>query len=117
MNVRLIAAIAGYLIVGAGSAYAADPKLDAALKTFSAVAADPAKFQTYCQMTAAMASTENATDQTQTQDVDQKIEGFIKILGPDFSAAMDLEENLDPNSADGKTYSNAVDGLDAKCPK
>jgi len=42
---------------------------------------------------------------------------YIKALGQDFSDAMNLEESLDPNSADGKAYNDAVNALDAKCTK
>jgi len=117
MNFRIIATIAGGILLSAGAAHAADPKLEAALKSFTSVGADAEKLKTYCLMTAAMASTENATDQTQNQEIDQKIDDYIKALGQDFSDAMNLEESLDPNSADGKAYNDAVNALDAKCTK
>jgi len=118
MSSRLFAAaLAGCLAVAASPAFALDAKIESAMKTFTGIAGDPAKLKTYCDMTALMASSENQTDTSKANDVDAKVDAFMKALGPDFSAAMDLEDSLQADSPELKAYSDAVDALDAKCPK
>lgn len=114
MTLRHLALIASLVIAGAGASQAANPKLDAAVSTFAAVAGDAARLKTYCEMTRAMASSETAPSGS-SQDVDKVIETSITALGPDFKAAMDLESEIDPASSDGKVYGDALDVLDAKC--
>ena len=114
MSLRHLILAAGLLLAATGVSQAANPKLDAALGAFTALAGDAGKLSTYCDMTKAMASSETAGAGA-VLDIDQKIENDIKALGPDFKAAMGLESELDPASADGKTYSDAIDVLDAKC--
>jgi hypothetical protein len=114
LSLRHTALIAGLLVASAGLAQAANPKLDAAIGAFNAVAGDASKLKSYCDMTKAMASSETAPS-GDTQTADKTIEASIAALGPDFKSAMDLESEIDPASADGKTYSDALDVLDAKC--
>jgi hypothetical protein len=52
-------------------------------------------------------------DDTQEKEID----GLLTQLGPDFAAAWEVGEELDENSADGKAFAAAVDGLAAKCPQ
>jgi len=117
MSIRLAAAVAGCLVLAAAPAFALDAKVEDALKTFTAIGNDAGRLKTYCEMTASMASSETDTDKSKSQDVDAKIESLMKALGPDFGAAMDLEDKLASDSPELKAYSDAVDALDAKCPK
>jgi hypothetical protein len=95
----------------AAPAIAADAKVDAAIKAFDAVAADPAKLKSYCAMTKAM---EEAGDDEKKSDAASA--QYMKDLGPDFESAWNAGENVDENSADGKALSAAMDKLDEKCP-
>jgi hypothetical protein len=94
-------------------ALAADPKVDAAVKTFTAVAADAGKLKTFCTMLKAM----DAAGDTPTPAAQAQIEGYTKQLGADFVVAWNLGENLDENSADGKAWNDALDDLAGKCPE
>ena len=92
-------------------AIAAAPKIDAAIKVFKAVAADPAKVKTFCDMTKAM---DEAGDKPSAAS-DAKIEGYMKQLGADFETAWNAADGLNENSPDGKAYNSALDELSGKC--
>lgn len=111
MNKFFVAIFAASLFA-AGTAYAADPKIDAAVKTLNAVAADSAKLATYCEMSKEMA----ASGEKPTPASEAKIDGLIKKLGPDFESAWNVGEGLPENSPDAKALGAALDGLDQKCP-
>jgi hypothetical protein len=95
----------------APAAFAASPKIEAALKTFKAVAADAGKLKTFCEMTKAM----DAAGDKPSAAADAKVEGYMKQLGADFETAWNAADGLDDNSADGKAYNSALDDLAAKC--
>jgi hypothetical protein len=42
---------------------------------------------------------------------------YMKELGADFETAYEAGADLDPESADGKSYDAALDKLDDKCGK
>jgi hypothetical protein len=100
------------ILLGVYSLAAADPKIDAALKTFKAVAADPGKLKTFCTMTKAM---DDAGEKSTPED-DAKIEGFMKQLGPDFETAWGAVEGPDDKNPDVKLFYEGLDALVAKCP-
>ena len=89
----------------------ASPQVDAAVKTFKAVAADPAKVKIFCDMSKAM---DEAGDKP-TPAADAKINGFMKQLGKDFETAWGVAESLNDTSPDGKAYNQALDDLSGKC--
>jgi len=92
-------------------ALAASPKIDAAVKAFKAVGADPAKQKIFCDMSKAM---DEAGDKP-SPAADAKINGYMKQLGSDFESAWGVADGLNENSADGKAYNNALDALAGKC--
>jgi phage terminase small subunit len=96
-----------------GPALAANPKIEAAVKTFKAVAADPAKLRTYCAMSKVMERMGEKEDKAAEAEIDR----YLAQLGPDFQTAWDAAEGVDENSADGKLYYAAMDDLEQKCPK
>jgi hypothetical protein len=95
-------------------ALAASESVETAIKTFDAVAADAAKLKTYCEMSKLM-STGDDEDEGKAEALDKQMQGYMKELGPEFEAAFEAGADLDPDSADGKAYDAALDGLDAKC--
>lgn len=107
---RVLAACA-LVLVAASPALAASPKIDAAVKTFGAVAADAGKLKTFCDMTKAM----DAAGEKEDPKIDAQIDGYMKQLGKDFETAWNAAEGLDDNSADGKAYNAAIDNLATKC--
>jgi len=94
-------------------ALAADPKIDAAVKTFKAVAADAGKLKTFCTMMKAM----DAAGEKPTAAAQAQIDGYTKQLGPDFVAAWSAGESVNENSPDGKAWNDALDDLSGKCPE
>ena len=108
---RTLAACAVAVCLALSPAYAASPKVDAAVKTFKAVAADANRLKTFCAMTKVMDSAGEKED----PKIDAEIEGYMKQLGPDFETAWAAAEGLDDNSVDGKAYNAAIDDLAAKC--
>lgn len=104
--------LAGLLtFLGAAGALAADPKIEAAVKTFQAIAADPAKVKTFCTMIQVMEATGDKEDPA----AEAKISEMMKQLGPEFEAAWNAADGIDEDSADGKDYNEAMDSLADKC--
>jgi len=97
--------------LAAAPAFAASPKVDAAVKTLKAVSADPAKLKTFCDMSKVM----NAMGEKQDAAAEAKIDGFMKQLGTEFETAWNLGNDLNENSPDGKAYGAALDDLSGKC--
>jgi hypothetical protein len=103
---------AAFVCLGAYSAMAASPKVEAAVKTFKAVAADPAKLKLYCAMNTAL---ENAAEK-KDKAAAAKIPQLIKQIGPEFEAAWNAGEDVDDDTPDGKVFVSALDELTDKCP-
>ena len=95
----------------------ANRTIDTAIKTFDAVAADPAKLKTYCEMSKLSAGGGDDADDSKSQELDKQMQGYMKELGTDFETAYEAGADLDPESADGKSYDAALDKLDDKCGK
>jgi hypothetical protein len=107
---RVVSAIVAVCLATA-PAFAASPKIDAAVKTFKAVSADPAKVKLFCDMSKAM----DAAGEKPDAAADAKINGLMKQLGADFETAWGAADGLNENSADGKAYNSALDDLAGKC--
>jgi hypothetical protein len=97
--------------LGVASALAADPKIVAAIKTFQAIAADPAKVKTFCEMIQVM----DAAGDKEDPAAEAKIAELMKQLGPDFEAAWNTADEVDEDTPDGKDYNSAMDSLADKC--
>jgi hypothetical protein len=97
--------------LAAHGALAASPKIEAAVKTFKGVTADPAKLKTFCEMTKAMDALGDKDDAA----AEAQITSMMKQLGPDFEVAWNAADDLDENSEDGKAYGAAIDELAGKC--
>jgi len=96
----------------ASVALAASPQIDAAIKAIQSVGADPAKMEVFCDLYNALSTAGEKED----PEVQKKVEGWIAELGPDFSAAWEIGEQLDETTADGMEFYAAVDALAEKCP-
>ena len=107
----LFTAVAAGLL--AGPAFAAAPKIDAAVKTFKALSGDQAKMKTFCEMSKVMASAGEKEDKA----ADAKIDGLMKQLGPDLEKAWSAGDDLTETSPDAKVYQAAMADLMNKCPK
>jgi hypothetical protein len=101
-----------FICLGIYTLAAADPKVEAALKTFKAIGADAGKLKTFCAMTKAM---DDAGEKSTPED-DAKIDGLMKALGPDFEVAWGAVEGPDDKNPDVKLFYDGLDDLVAKCP-
>jgi hypothetical protein len=116
MNSRFAILTFGALLMS-GPALAADPRLATAQKTVDAIAGDAGKLKTYCNMIAAMDAADAEKDPAKNDAANKQIEDMMASLGPDMQAVWNLGEELDPATPDGKTLSDAMDGLTGKCSK
>jgi hypothetical protein len=95
------------------SAFAADPKIDSAIKVFKQTQEDAGKLKTFCAMSKAM----EAPGENEDPATKAKIDGYLKQLGPDFEAAWKTFREADQNSPEGRELNDAVDELGGKCPE
>jgi hypothetical protein len=106
----LAAALALALI--ATPALAASPQVEAAIKVLQAIAADPAKLKTFCEM---MKIEEKMGDKGEPT-LEAQIDKLLDQLGADFKIAWAAVDAIDENSPDGKVLAAALDQLEDKCP-
>jgi hypothetical protein len=111
MVMRIVIGVAA-ICLGAYSVMAASPKIEAAVKTFKAVAADPAKLKTFCAMDAALEAAAEKKDKAAGAQITQ----LMKQLGPEFESAWNAGEGVDDDTPDGKVFVSALDELTDKCP-
>jgi hypothetical protein len=98
-------------VMGIGSVPAASPQVDLAIKAVQAVGSDPARLKLFCEFHKLLQTVGDKED-----DASQKqIEDLVAKIGPDFSAAWDVAEEIDENSEDGQEFYDAVDTLAEKC--
>jgi len=99
------------LALSAWAAFAANPNIEAAIKTFKATAADAGKLKIFCEMQKTM----DDAGEKESAAVDAKIDGYMKQLGTEFQTAWNTGDSLDENSPDAKALYAAIDELSAKC--
>jgi hypothetical protein len=87
---------------------AASPKVEAAIKTIRAVAADPNLQKTFCALLA-------IDDEKDDPNAKAAIDGYVKRHGSEFQSAWDVVESIDENSPDGQAVGAVLDELDDKC--
>jgi hypothetical protein len=105
----LIACVA--IAVGAGTVPAASPAVDLAIKTIESVGADAGKLKIFCNLNKLLQDAGDKDDPA----IQKQIDDLVTQLGPDFSAAWDIGDELDENSPDGQEFYGAVDTLAEKC--
>ena len=100
-------------VAASASAHAdpASPPIDAAIKTLNAIAADPAKTQTFCALNKIMM----AVGDKQDAAAEKQMEELFDKLGDDFETAWTAGEALNENTPDGKEYNAALEALEDKC--
>jgi hypothetical protein len=99
------------LVLGAGVVRAASPQVQLAIKAVEAVGNDPAKLKVFCQLNKLL----QAAGETEDAAVQKQIEDLVAQIGPEFSAAWDIGDELDENTEDGQAFYEAVDTLAEKC--
>jgi hypothetical protein len=96
-------------VLGAGIVWAASPQVEQAIKAVEAVGNDPGKLKLFCDLNKLLQG--DADD----QDTQKQIEDIVGQIGPDFSAAWDVGDELSESSPDGQAFYAAVDSLADKC--
>lgn len=102
----------GLCFLATSAAYAADPKVENAVKAINAVAADPAKRAGFCEINKKMEALKEGED---SEALDAAMQAYLRKLGPEYEAAWDLAEDVNPESADGKILNEAFDALEQTC--
>ena len=105
----LIACVA--VAVGTSTVPAASPAVDLAIKTIESVGADAGKLKIFCNLNKLLQESGDKDDAA----IQKQIDDLVTQLGPDFSAAWDIGDELDENSPDGQEFYSAVDMLAEKC--
>ncbi len=94
-------------------ALAADPKIEAAVKTFDQVTATPEKLAAYCAMVKKMEDI--GDDEKKAEAANAEMEGYFKTLGAEFEEAWAAGENLSDGSPDLEVLDTAMTKLDSAC--
>jgi hypothetical protein len=97
--------------MGSGIAPAASPQVDLAIRAVQAVGNDPARLKVFCEFHKLLQTLGDKEDEA----AQKQIEDMVTRIGPDFSAAWDVAEELDENSADGEEFYDAVETVAEKC--
>ena len=94
-------------------AIAASPKVEAAIKTIRAVAADSNQLKTFC----ALLEMEKVGEGDWKNDpkIQAAIDGYVKRLGTAFQSAWEVVESINENSPDGQAIDAVLDELDDRC--
>jgi hypothetical protein len=124
MNLKLIVAICA---LAATPAFAqGQPKPPTAPKPTKAevqkvvqsIGGDKAKLQAYCDMgklNQQMAAADEKNDTKTLQTLGPQADALLAKLGPDYGKLMEGLDQVDENSAEGKDFAAAFDGLDKQC--
>jgi hypothetical protein len=92
---------------------ATNEEIDAAVKFYESVKADPDKLKTYCDVRQAIGMM--ASGQGKFAEAQQKASAATKQLGPEFGKAQSLQTRLDMKSEDTTRYTAARQGLAQNC--
>ena len=99
------------LALGVGVVTAASPQVDLAIKAVEAVGNDPGKLKLFCELNKLL----QAAGEKEDAAAQKQIEDLVAQIGPEFSAAWDIGDELDENTEDGQEFYEAVDTLAEKC--
>ncbi|MEJ2116552.1 MAG: hypothetical protein P8Y36_01085 [Alphaproteobacteria bacterium] len=99
----------------------ADPaKVAKAADVLIAIEKDAAKLKTYCEMQELFNKADEAEDKKKEKDAEKFVadaEAKGKTLGDDFKTVMNLEDEIDPETAEGKKFFGVIESLEKKCEK
>jgi len=95
-------------------AHAASVQVQSAIASLGKLETDPAKVEAFCKINADLEAA--GDDAAKSEALDRQMEVFVRSLGPEYIAAWDLAEELNPESEDGKALNAAFDSLEDKCP-
>ena len=108
---RVLAAAVTALLVTT-PAFAASPKVDAAIKVFQSTLADANRLKTFCQIV----QVEEKIGEKEDTALDTQVDKLLDQMGSQFKAAWESVEDVDEASPDGVALAAALDQLSDKCP-
>jgi hypothetical protein len=117
---RLVIAAAALSALLATPALADNAKIADATKVLQALGKDAAKQKAYCEMQDLFNKSADATDKKNKDEADKlnkQAEEKSKELGDDFQKVMSLEEEINPETPEGKAFFEALEGVEKTCAK
>jgi len=103
------------LVIAPGTARAASPPVEAAIKTLVKIPADTAKFTAYCTLLGEMESVPE-TDAAKYEALEDQLDAVIETYGADVLKAWNVLSEAEPDTDDGKAIAAAFEEIEAKCP-
>ncbi len=116
---RVIVA-AAVLAAFAAPAFAENAKVSAAADALAALQKDAAKVKAYCEMQVLFDKAEQAAEkkkEDESKKFGKEAEEKAKALGEDFEKVMALEEEVNPDTAEGKKFFAALEAVEKSCEK
>jgi hypothetical protein len=99
-------------------AYAQNAKIQDATAALSDIQKDKAKVKTYCEMQDLYNKSAEASekkDEKNAETLGKQADDKAKALGDSFQKVMALEEDINPDTAEGKAFFDALEALEKGC--
>jgi len=99
-------------------AFAQNAKVQEAAAALGEIQKDKAKMKTYCEMQDLYNKSSEASekkDEKNSETPDKQTHYKAKALGADFEKVMALEEDINPDTAEGKAFFDALEALEKSC--
>ncbi len=112
--------IAAFILAGAvaAPAFAQNAKVQDATTALTEIKKDKGKVKTYCDMQDLYNKSAEASekkDEKSAEDLGKQADDKAKELGSDFEKVMALEEDINPDTAEGKAFFDALEALEKDC--
>jgi hypothetical protein len=98
--------------------FAQNAKVTEAAAALGTIQKDKAKVKTYCEMQDLYNKSSEASekkDEKAAEDLGKQADEKAKALGADFEKVMALEEDINPDTAEGKAFFDALETLEKSC--
>jgi hypothetical protein len=102
----------------AAPAFADNAKIQEAAVALGQIQKDKGKVKTYCEMQDLYNKSGEAEDKKDQKTADTlrtQADDKAKALGDDFAKVMALEEDINPDTAEGKAFFDALEALEKSC--
>ena len=122
MNLKLFiatVAIAALPLSAQAQQQAPKPTLAAVQQLVKSITSDKAKTQAYCELGKLEEQINQAEEKKDTKTVEalgKKAEEFAKKLGTEYVTVMAGLDEIDPETAQGKRFTAAMEPLEKLCP-
>jgi hypothetical protein len=102
----------------ATAAFAQNAKVQDAALALGEIQKDKTKLKTYCEMQDLYNKSAEASekkDEKAAETLGKQADDKAKALGDGFQKVMALEEDINPDSAEGKSFFDALEALEKSC--